>query len=162
MATPNKDAAELLTANLHHNTTYQADLLERFRLRTVSVGRALEAAATDAGEQTLLIAEDALELVSAAYYPDNALTAVTAAKATLTIGKADGAGGAVTAFDSFHTAVTADGGTDDWVQGVPEAWTIDSTTDTLTAGQALMLVVAKTGAGTALPTGTIIVKYRLL
>ncbi len=162
MATPNKDAVDTLVAHLHNESTYQTDLDTVLRYRTVSVGRGLEAAATEAGEHTLFIAEDALELVSAAYYPDNALTAATATKATLTLGKADGAGGAVTDFDSFHTAVAGDGGTDDWVQGVPEAWTIDSTTDTLAAGEALMFVETKTAAGTVLPCGTIIVHYRFL
>ncbi len=159
MATPNKDAVELQTASLHHNTTYQSDLDDRFRLRTVSVGVGLEALAAEVGEMTLLIAEDAIELVSVAYYPDNALTAHNTNYKDLTIGKADGAGGAVTAFDNITTKIT---GTGDWVQGAPEAFTIVTATDTLTAGQALMFVKAIGGAGVVLPCGSIIVKYRLM
>lgn len=160
MATPNKDAADLLLAQLHHSTTYQTDLDNALRVRTVSVGVGLEAAAAEVGEQTLMIAEDDLELVSAAYYPDNALTANDTNYKDLTLGKADGAGGAVTAFDNITTKIT--GGTGDWVQGAPEAFTIDPTTDTLDAGEALMFVKAIGGAGVILPCGTIIVKYRLL
>ncbi len=159
MATPNKDAVELQTASLHHNTTYQSDLDDRFRLRTVSVGVGLEALAAEVGEMTLLIAEDAIELVSVAYYPDNALTTHNTNYKDLTIGKADGAGGAVTAFDNITTKIT---GTGDWVQGAPEAFTIVTATDTLTAGQALMFVKAIGGAGVVLPCGSIIVKYRLM
>jgi hypothetical protein len=133
------------------------ELDQMLRVKTIQVGRGLEASATEAGEQTLHIAEADITIVSAAYYPDNALTANNTNYATLLLGKADGAGGAVTAFDSFTTEITGSG---DWVQGTPESWTIVESTDTLTEGQALMFVETKAAAGVVLPAGTIIVKYR--
>ncbi len=160
MATPNQDAVKLLGALVHHDAAAQAAFVSAGELKSVSVGVGLEAAAAEVGEQTLMIADAALELVSVAYYPDNALTAHDTNYRDLTIGKADGAGGAVTAFDNFTTKIT--GGSGDWVQGTPESFTIVSSTDTLAAGEALMFVKAIGGAGVVLPCGTIIVKYNLL
>lgn len=106
-----------------------------------------------------MTAEGDCEIISAEVIPANALTAHDTNYATLTLGSADGAGGAVTSFDSWNTKIT--GGTGNWTQGVPETFTIVSSTDTLDEGEALMLVQASAGAGVAIDA-TIEVEYRLL
>lgn len=128
-------------------------------LRKRRVRMHLQTAATVTGEWTIMTAEGDCEILSAEIIPANALTANDTNYATFTIGSADGAGGAVTSFDSFNTKIT--GGTGDWVQGVPEAFTIVSSTDTLDAGEALMLVQASAAAGVAVDA-TVEVEYRLL
>ena len=117
--------------------------------------------AAGVAERTIMTAKYACEIISAEILPDNALTAGNVNYATLTLGKADGAGGAVTSFDAFTTQTAGTGGTDDWVQGVPEAFTIVPATDTLAVGEALILVTAKAGAGVAIE-GTLEVEYRIL
>lgn len=144
----------------HSDSDGPSNIDELMRTRMLRVSFSKEAAAANTTELTLGIMEDAVELVSAQYIPGNALTAHDTNYATLTLGKADGAGGAVTSFDSFTTKIT--GGSGNWVQGVPETFTIVTSTDTLTEGQALVLDIAKAGAGVVIPEGVMEVKYRVL
>jgi hypothetical protein len=151
-----KTIAEKYNHIAHDESDGQSKMDDVIRKRRVRME--VSSLITATSERTIMTAEADCEILSAEIIPDNALTANNTNYATLTLGSADGAGGAVTAFDSFTTEIT---GTGDWVQGVPEPFTIVPSTDTLDEGEALILVTAKAASGIAVEA-TIEVEYRLL
>jgi len=103
-----------------------------------------------------------LELVSAQFIPDAALTAADATKLTLSVLK--GASAAVsTSAASVNTATSGSGGSGDWVADTPVTLTISSTlADRVVSDNQIVAVdKAVTSTGTKLPAGCLYLKFRL-
>lgn len=89
----------------------------------------------------------ALTITAAKLMPLVGLTADASNYATITLGYADGAGGAVTAIATLDTTVAGGGS---WVSGTAKAMTLTSSNPVaVPAGSWLTFSIAKTGTGVA-------------
>lgn len=162
MATAYKDMAKRIASLADEVSTGFTDAYDALTKRVVRVGIVPSSTAGTATNHYLMTAEADLELISAEYIPNADLSESDTDYATLDLNKADGAGGAFTSIDAITTQTAGSGGTGDWSDGDPVAWSV-SVADTLTAGQSLLVEITKTGCtGVAVPAGTVEITYRLL
>lgn len=104
------------------------------------------------------VAKTAIALTAARIIPAAALSDDATNYATWTLSTGDTAGGSLTDFDAVDS--DAADGTEDWAVGTAVDFTIDTETDTVTAGEAIYLTIAHTAAGVA-SSGLITVDYQL-
>ncbi len=141
-----KDAVDLIK-HLIQSIGVPADLDYLFRTRVIRVLIPADAAAADASKYELLMADKAMTITNVDLVPGAALTADDTDYKTLTLGKGDNAGGALTSLAAKTTKIT--GGTGNWAEGAKINWL--ATRKALTAGQRVALDVAKTGNGVVVP-----------
>lgn len=94
------------------------------------------------------------------YTPGFALTAADATCAVLQLVYNNANGGADTIIATANTATTGSGGTGNWTAGVPVNIPVIAANSVVPADNAVFLKITKTGAGTVVPMGTLVVKFR--
>lgn len=86
------------------------------------------------------------------YYPGANLTASSTVNATITLERATAAG-VITSMGVTTTKPTAQSGTGNWTKGIPVALNITAASAFVSAGDMLLIKVAQTSTGTAIPQG---------
>lgn len=145
-----KASAKKISHFAHGLATGVADVDGAIRKApAVSYTHTPDAAANTATTACADYCPTARELISGAILPGGAVTADDTDYATITVGYDDGAGGGVTSLAAVTTKNT--GGTGNWTAGVAIALTAITPALSIPAGKYLSVVIAKAGAGVALP-----------
>jgi hypothetical protein len=149
-----KDSTDLIKHLAH--TQSQDDIDYLLRERVIYCHLPADAAAADATNYILLEADENIELVSAKITCAAAVALNASDYATLDLNIEDGAAGGLTSIDSFTTAATT------LAARVAKSWSGIAVTDTLDAGEILVLEVTKTGSGVVITDCMVEVKFRYL
>jgi len=131
---------------------------ELMRRRSARLMLPADAAAGDATNYVLLKAETGLRLVSVDIAAAAVVTADADNYAILDLNKEDGAAGGLTSLDTTNTK-TGEGGT--LAARVPRSYSI-AITDTLDAGEVLVLEVTKAGTGVVVTDLLVDIHYEVL
>lgn len=117
---------------------------------------AADAMAADASTIGAFKAPFAMKIVGVTAVPNTTLTAHDTNNAVITLAKADGAGGSVTAIAALTTNVA--GG--NWAADVFEEFTVTASAANVTDGQVVTLKVTKGGSGVVVPISSYTIRYR--
>lgn len=121
---------------------------------TFSVAVAI--AAGGALEAPVGIAEANMAITSFKYLPGATLTADNTSYATFTLEQATAAG-TITSMGATTTKTTASSGTGDWTKAVPVSLTVTAASSVVPSGSSLLVKVAQTAGGVAIPQGTFVI-----